>query len=50
MPSALMAGPGLLILLLIGAQAVGALAWLPLIRRKLGSFGFGPRRPPAAAA
>ncbi len=50
MPSALMAGPGLLILLLIGAQAVGALAWLPLIRRKLGSFGFGHRRPPAAAA
>jgi len=32
--------PGLLLLLAVGAQAVGALAWLPLVRRRLGGFGF----------
>ena len=34
--------PGLLLLLAIGAQALGAFAWLPLIRRRLGG---SDRRP-----
>ena len=36
--------PGLLLLLAVGAQAIGALAWLPLVRRRLGGFGFRGRR------
>jgi hypothetical protein len=48
-PTVLMAGPGLLILLLVGAQALGALAWLPLVRRKLGSFGLDRRDHPIDA-
>lgn len=32
--------PGLLLILAVGAQALGALAWLPLVRRRLGGFGF----------
>ncbi len=38
-PGAILAGPGLLLMLLIAAQALGALAWLPVVRRKIGSFG-----------
>jgi hypothetical protein len=41
-PGALLTGPGLLLLALIAAQAAGGLAWLPVVRRKIG--GFGPAR------
>jgi VCBS repeat-containing protein len=40
-PGAMLTVPGLLLILAIGAQAFGALAWLPLVRRKIGGFGFG---------
>ena len=33
--------PGLLLLLAVAAQAIGAFAWLPLVRRRLGDFGLG---------
>lgn len=36
--------PGLLLLVAVGAQAIGAFAWLPLIRRRLGELD-RPRRP-----
>lgn len=42
-PGVILTGPGLLLLLLIAAQATGALAWLPIVRRKIGAFGV--RRP-----
>lgn len=42
-PALVISVPGILLLLAIGAQAIGALAWLPLVRRRLG--GFGLRRP-----
>lgn len=38
-PALLMTVPGLLLLLVIGAQALGAFAWLPIVRRRLGGFG-----------
>jgi hypothetical protein len=38
-PALVVSLPGLLVLLAIGAQAIGALAWLPLVRRRLGGFG-----------
>jgi hypothetical protein len=43
-PAFVMTVPGLLLLLAVGAQAIGALAWLPLVRRRLGGFGFRRRR------
>ncbi len=43
-PGALLTVPGLLLMLAIAAQAVGALAWLPLVRRKIGDFGLGQER------
>ena len=43
-PAAILGVPGLLLLIAIGAQALGALAWLPFVRRRLGGFGFGGRR------
>ena len=45
-PGALVTVPGLLLIVVIAAQMFGALAWLPLVRRKIGGFGFGE---PAAA-
>lgn len=36
-PALVTSVPGLLLLLAIGAQAIGALAWLPIVRRRLGS-------------
>ena len=36
--------PGLLVILSILGQLVGASAWLPTVRRNLGSFGLGRRR------
>jgi hypothetical protein len=38
-PALVMSVPGILLILVIGAQTLGALAWLPLARRRLGSFG-----------
>ena len=44
-PGLVLSVPGLLLVLaVIGAQAVGALAWLPVVRRRIGGFGIG-RRP-----
>lgn len=39
-PAFVLSVPGLLLLLAVGAQAMGALAWLPFVRRRLGGFGF----------
>ena len=41
-PAFVISVPGLLLLLAVAAQAIGAFAWLPVIRRRLGEFG--PRR------
>jgi hypothetical protein len=38
-PALAMTVPGILLLIVIGAQALGALAWLPVVRRRLGGFG-----------
>ena len=39
-PGFLAAASGFLIILLLLAQTFGALAWLPVVRRRVGSFGF----------
>ena len=44
-PALVLSVPGLLLLLAVGSQAIGALAWLPLIRKKLGGFGPGESAP-----
>ena len=38
-PGAVLSIPGMLLVLAIAAQAAGALAWLPLVRRRIGGFG-----------
>ncbi len=43
-PGFLAAASGFLVILLMLAQALGALAWLPVVRRRVGSFGIGPKR------
>jgi hypothetical protein len=43
-PGALLGMPGLLLLAAVAAQMFGAFAWLPLVRRKIGGFGFGDQR------
>lgn len=43
-PSLVMSVPGLLVLLVIGAQLLAAAAWLPLVRRELGEFGLRSAR------
>jgi hypothetical protein len=43
-PSLIVSGPGLLILIVIGAQLLAGAAWLPLVRRDVGNFGLGSRR------
>ena len=43
-PSLVLAVPGLLLVLAVLAQAVGGVLWLPVIRRRIGSFGVGRRR------
>jgi hypothetical protein len=43
-PSLVVSGPGLLVLIVIGAQLVAGTAWLPLVRRDVGEFGLGSRR------
>jgi hypothetical protein len=43
-PGLVLSVPGLLIVLLaIGVQLLGAAAWLPIVRRRIGAFGFGRR-------
>jgi hypothetical protein len=43
-PMLVMSVPGLLLLLAVLLQSLGALAWLPVVRRSLGGFGIGKRR------
>jgi hypothetical protein len=43
-PGVILTGPGLLLIALIAAQAMGALAWLPIVRRRIGAFGLRGRR------
>ena len=43
-PGFLAAASGFLIVLLMLAQALGAMAWLPVVRRRVGSFGIGRAR------
>jgi hypothetical protein len=43
-PSLVVSGPGLLVLIVIGAQLLAGAAWLPLVRRDVGDFGLGSRR------
>ena len=43
-PGFLAAASSLLLILLMLAQAAGALAWLPVVRRRVGSFGIWPQR------
>jgi hypothetical protein len=43
-PGVILTGPGLLLIVLILAQAAGALAWLPIVRRRIGAFGLVRRR------
>jgi len=43
-PSLALSVPGLLLVLAVVAQTLGATAWLPVVRRWLGGFGFGRRR------
>jgi hypothetical protein len=43
-PGLVLSVPGLVIVLLaIGVQLLGAAAWLPIVRRRIGAFGFGGR-------
>ena len=49
-PGLLLTGPGLLLLVLVAAQAMGALAWLPVVRRRMGAFGLMSRRRPPRGA
>jgi UPF0716 family protein affecting phage T7 exclusion len=43
-PGLVMTVPGLLIVLAaIAAQALGAVAWLPVVRRRIGAFGLRRR-------
>jgi hypothetical protein len=43
-PAVALTIPGLLLLLAVAAQALGALAWLPVIRRRIGGFSLRPQR------
>ena len=38
-PGLVLSIPGMLLVLAIAGQAAGALAWLPLVRRRIGGFG-----------
>jgi hypothetical protein len=42
-PSLVLTVPGLLLVLAVLAQIVAGAAWLPVVRRKVGSFLRGPR-------
>jgi hypothetical protein len=41
-PGLLLSVPGLLLVLVVGLQLAGGLAWLPVVRRRLGSFQLRP--------
>ncbi|HEY4633724.1 MAG TPA: Ig-like domain-containing protein [Candidatus Limnocylindrales bacterium] len=43
-PTLVLTVPGLLVMLAVLAQGLGALAWLPFVRRDLGDFGLVGRR------
>ena len=43
-PAIVMTLPGILLLIAIGAQALGAVAWLPIVRRRVGAFGVQRKR------
>jgi hypothetical protein len=43
-PSLILSLPGVLVVVVILAQALGGFAWLPIVKRKIGGFGLGPRR------
>jgi hypothetical protein len=43
-PALVMTVPGILLLIIIAAQALGALAWLPIVRRRLAGLGTGRRQ------
>jgi hypothetical protein len=43
-PGLVLSVPGLLLLLAVLAQSLGALAWLPIVRRRIGAFGPERRR------
>jgi hypothetical protein len=43
-PSLVLSVPGVLVVVVIVAQAAGGFAWLPLVRRKIGGFNLGQRR------
>ncbi len=45
-PGALLGAPGLLLIVVILAQSMGAMAWLPIVRRKIGHFGMVHRLTP----
>jgi hypothetical protein len=45
-PSLVLSIPGVLVVVVILAQAVGGFAWLPLVKRKIGGFGLDHRRAP----
>jgi hypothetical protein len=38
-PAFVMGVPGLLIIIVIVIQSLGGVAWLPVVRRKIGAFG-----------
>jgi hypothetical protein len=38
-PGLVLSVPGLLLIVLILAQSVGGLTWLPIVRRSIGSYG-----------
>jgi len=42
-PALVLGVPGLLLVAAVLAQAVGALAWVPVVRRTLGGFGLRAR-------
>jgi hypothetical protein len=42
-PALVLSVPGLLLVLVVGLQVLGGLAWLPIVRRRVGGFDLGPR-------
>ncbi len=42
-PGLVFSVPGLLLIAAVFVQMIGAVAWLPVVRRKMGSFGLGGR-------
>jgi hypothetical protein len=41
-PALVLSVPGLLVVLVVGLQILGGLAWLPVVRRRVGGFDVGP--------